>query len=589
MDRRANAAPRGRSALKNEDHEGGNHGWDILLREKKSMIGRASTDLLLIHPPAVKPAEPPPGVAVLLASLREKGIAAAAVDANIEAYLYLLDGERLKAAAGPDPPTALRRAIAHAPRSLSLVRRPAALASFGRYKTAVRHLDRALSAFRGSGGGERLTLGDYNHGALSPFAPADLARLAEGASSTLFAGYFRNVLLPRVERLAPRLIGLSVNYRHQVLPAFELAGLLRRRFPGIPVVGGGGMFSSWRSALIRSGLILAPFSRIVCGPGENSLAALAAGEARGERPPDGPACFLEDGTGAAFRPDFDFAPLGDYFSPAPVLPVGASRGCYWRRCLFCPEAAAPTQPYGCMDPAAFPALLRDLSLRYGAVHFHLIDNAVPLPVLEKVAARREDLRGISWHGFVRFERALLDRDLVGGLAASGCRLLQLGLESGSQRVLDRLGKGTRLEEAAAILSNLGKAGIRSYVYIMLGTPGETEEDAEKTLAFLERHAGEIDYLNLAIMNLPRESPLLSDPGAFGIRAAPFPEGDEPLRLYRPFEAADGWGRSAARRFLARRLLARPAIRKIVGRTPPFFTSNHAVFFRGKGAPGAGPA
>jgi hypothetical protein len=559
------------------------------LRGKGPLNDRASPDLLLIHPPAVKPAEPPLGVAVLLASLREKGIAAEAIDANIEAYLYLLDEERLKAAAGPDPPTALRRAIAHAPRALSLVRRSAALSCFARYEAAVRHLDRALSAFRGACGGERVTLGDYHHGTLSPFAPADLARLAEGASSTLFAGYFRSVLLPRVERLAPRLIGLSVNYRHQVLPAFELAGLLRRRFPGIPVVGGGGMFSSWRTALVRSDLDLAPFSWIVCGPGESSLAALAAAAARGDRPPAGPACFLEGGSCTAFRPDFDFAPLGDYLSPAPVLPLGASRGCYWRRCLFCPEAAAPTQPYLCLDPAEFPALLRDLALRYGVARFHLTDNAVPVPVLEAMASRREDLRGLSWHGFARFERAFLRRDLADGLAESGCRLLQLGLESGSQRVLDRLGKGTRLDEAAAILSILGKAGIRSYVYVMLGTPGETEEDAEKTLAFLERHAGEIDYLNIAIMNLPRESELPPGPGISGIRVAPPSEGAEPLRLYRPFEPANGWGRSAVRRFLARRLLARPAIREIVGRTPPFFTSNHAVFFRGKGAPGTGPA
>ena len=124
---------------------------------------------------------------------------------------------------------------------------------------------------------------------------------------------------------------------------------------------------------------------------------------------------------------------------------------------------------------------------------------------------RRSLAEIGWHGFVRFERDLLDPDFVSGLAAGGCRMLQLGLESGSQQVLDRLQKGTRLDEVARMLDNLRQAGIATYVYIMLGTPGETREDAELTLQFLERHAGAIDYLNLAIMNLPRESQLLDDP------------------------------------------------------------------------------
>jgi hypothetical protein len=185
--------------------------------------------------------------------------------------------------------------------------------------------------------------------------------------------------------------------------------------------------------------------------------------------------------------------------------------------------------------------------------------------------------GLSWHGFVRFEKALLDSGLAAGLAASGCAMLQLGLESGSQRVLDRLQKGTRLEDVSAILANLQRAGIASYVYVMLGTPGENEADAELTLRFLEAHADAIGFLNLAIMNLPRESELLADPAA-GIADAELLGTDEPLGLYRSFAPAAGWGRREARRFLDRRLLGSPAIRAIVQRTPPLFTSNHAFLF-----------
>ena len=157
-------------------------------------------------------------------------------------------------------------------------------------------------------------------------------------------------------------------------------------------------------------------------------------------------------------------------------------------------------------------------------------------------------------------------------------MLQLGLESGSQPVLDRLGKGTRLEEASAILNRLGEAGIASYVYVMLGTPGETEEDAEATLDFLGEHAARISFLNISIMNLPRESALAAGQETT-IRSSAILDSDQPLGLYRSFEPASGWGRGEARRFLQRRLLASPAVREIVNRVPPWFTSNHAPFFR----------
>jgi len=223
-------------------------------------------------------------------------------------------------------------------------------------------------------------------------------------------------------------------------------------------------------------------------------------------------------------------------------------------------------------------MLKTLEGRYGVHHFHLTDNAVPIHALRELAAPQERLATISWHGFVRFERDLLDPDFVSGLAAGGCRMLQLGLESGSQQVLDRLQKGTRLDEVARMLDNLRQAGIVTYVYIMLGTPGETLDDAELTLQFLEQHAEAIDFLNMAIMNLPRESELLDDPSATGIDASALLNDDAPLGLYRSFLPTSGWGRGEARQFLQQRLLGSPVIRVIVNRTPPYFTSNHAFLF-----------
>jgi hypothetical protein len=529
-------------------------------------------DLLLIHPPAVKPAEPPLGTAVLLSHLRRKGFRVAAVDANLEAYLHLLDGARLRSAAGESPSTHVRRAVRNAPAALSFLRSRAAAGSFPRYAAAVRHLNGALSVHRGGGGTERLTLGDYTRGDLSEFSPADLARAASGEAPSIFSGYF-HALLERVAAMAPKAAAVSIHYRHQVLPGFELAGLLRRRLPGVKILGGGGMLTSWRRVLRSEGARFSPFHTIGFGPGEDVLASAAAGRLAEGEP------FAEGGETVEFLPEFGFASLPEYFSPEPVLPVASSRGCYWRRCAFCPEAAAPTHPFRATDPASFPALLRELSLRNGVARFHLTDNAIPPAVLKGLADGKGLLRGISWHGFARFGRELLDPGFVSALAEAGCSMLQLGLETGSQALLDRMGKGTRVEEASAVLSNLSRAGISAYVYVMLGFPGETREDAERTREFLSAHAAEIGWLNLAIMNLPRDASLPGEPGPDDAPGRAFPSGVETLGLYRPSPARGGWGRAQARRFLQRELLGDAAIRGIAARTPPWFTSNHAFFFR----------
>ncbi|MCK5914091.1 MAG: radical SAM protein, partial [Desulfuromusa sp.] len=225
-----------------------------------------------------------------------------------------------------------------------------------------------------------------------------------------------------------------------------------------------------------------------------------------------------------------------------------------------------------------PDLLVQLSKCYGVTNFHLTDNAIPINILKKMADRRTDLKKISWFGFVRFEAALENLEFIHQLAASGCRMLQLGLESGSQVVLDRLGKGIKLAAASTILDNLYRAGISSYVYIMLGTPGETEADAEMTLRFLEQHAEKIGFLNISIMNLPRGSELLENPELYGIDSSWLRDDESPLSLYHEFQSATGWDRAAARKFLNQRLFGSPVIREIVKRNPPIFSSNHAFFF-----------
>jgi hypothetical protein len=150
-------------------------------------------------------------------------------------------------------------------------------------------------------------------------------------------------------------------------------------------------------------------------------------------------------------------------------------------------------------------------------------------------------------------------------------MLQLGMESGDQEVLDRLQKGIQLDTAARALRNLAGAGIAPYVYLLFGTPAETRTSARKTLDFTAKHSEQISFLNLAIFNLPVYSPETPDLVTKG-----FHEGD--LSLYTDFHHPRAWDRNSIRQFLDKEFRRHPAISPILRRDPPFFTSNHAPFF-----------
>ena len=524
---------------------------------------------LLIQPPALIPSEPPLSLAILSSALKQRNISVAVIDANLGAYLYLLDNDRLTVRAGAAPKTSISRALKHRQTSLELLRSPRGTRSFSRYSTAVRHLNRLLTLWVDHQ--QRLTLGDYQYQKYSVFNPDDLSGFAHGKVRTLFYSYFCDELLPQIDEKHPQRVAISINYLHQAFPAFELAGLLRQRYPNLEIIGGGGLITSWQEPLQRLDCRLFPFDHLVFGPGEASLVALAQGKTTDNY-------FLTDISSRGFVPDFSFAKQSQYFSPKPILPLSSSRGCYWEKCLFCPEATAPVHPYSSFKASDFPDLLLELSRQSGVNHFHLTDNAIPVNILKQLAKRHRDLARLTWFGFVRFEDALTDFEFVKNLAKSGCRMLQLGLESGSQAVLDTLKKGITLETVEKILNNLKRAEISSYVYIMLGAPGETLIDAEMTLDFLESHAEKIGFLNISIMNLPRGSELLDNPELYGISSSGLQDEHSTLGLYHQFKSNSGWDRVDARNFLNQRLLKSSIIREIIKRDPPLFSSNHAFFF-----------
>lgn len=82
---------------------------------------------------------------------------------------------------------------------------------------------------------------------------------------------------------------------------------------------------------------------------------------------------------------------------------------------------------------------------------------------------------------------LLNENTVQHLARAGCETVWVGAESGSQKVLDAMDKGTRVEQISEASFQLKKAGIRIGYFLQFGYPGEDLSDIKLTLRMLEEN------------------------------------------------------------------------------------------------------
>ncbi len=91
---------------------------------------------------------------------------------------------------------------------------------------------------------------------------------------------------------------------------------------------------------------------------------------------------------------------------------------------------------------------------------------------------------IQWSANIRADRFNEEMALL--MKRAGCELLSVGVESGSQDILNRVGKNIALEDYVRAFVIMKKTGIRSIAYYILGLPWESRESANKTMEFSRR-------------------------------------------------------------------------------------------------------
>jgi hypothetical protein len=129
---------------------------------------------------------------------------------------------------------------------------------------------------------------------------------------------------------------------------------------------------------------------------------------------------------------------------------------------------------------------------------------------------------------------------------AGCQRLEFGVESGSQRVLDLMEKGTKVSTIKNVLQNCYEAGISTQIYILIGFPGETEEDYQKTWSLLEDVKNYVDTVGYMSFDLGKFSKVAVEKEKFGItRIYDNPPGQELLSGYSSFEVERGFSQREA--------------------------------------------
>jgi len=502
--------------------------------------------IILIHPPVVKPSEPPAGIARLSSCLKTNGIEHRVIDANLEGMLYLAG---TAAQAGWPSGHWNIRACKNLETNLAALQNSGTYDNKSRYSRAVLDVNHVLN-LAGKPSGVNLSLVDFADSKLSPVKSSDLIRAAECPETNPFYPYFAG-RLTQVLAESPKFIGFSLNFLSQALCTAAMIGFIKKIHPRQKIILGGSLTTSWVQITGRTNLFPGFVDEVVAGAGEEKLLELLG---------------VKEFQGG-ISTDYRLLVENRYLAPGFILPYSAARGCWWRKCSFCPEKAE-ANPYLPLSSVIVTKELHALTGQTKPSLIHLLDSSVA-PALLK--AMTEQPPGAPWYGFARVTPLLTDEDFCRALKASGCAMLKIGIESGDQIILDDLNKGIDLQEASAAIRALKKAGIATYCYFLFGTPPETETAARKTLDFVCRHHDCIDFLNLAIFNLPATSV-----EAQSLATHDFYEGD--LSLYKSFHHPGGWQRRDVRVFLEKTFKKHRAVAPILKRTPELFTSNHAPFF-----------
>lgn len=357
----------------------------------------------------------------------------------------------------------------------------------------------------------------------SASSPSELRAGVEDQKNLIYSIYDQMLSLAD---FTADVVGISIVYHGQVLPALCFAAWLKRRRPDVRIIAGGPFFTVHRDRLAAEPWLFDWLDAICVFEGEKALVgyldcvdgatkcALVPGLIWRQY-----GMVLNSGTPEPVDmaylpcPNFDGLPLDAYHLPERTLPLLASRGCYWR-CAFCTHHYIYGDSYRIRSPTQLADDMARLARQWDCRHIYFADESMSPRLLRHISSTLlESDSGIRWGCELRAEKSLTPQDLDAAFR-SGCRVFSFGVESTNQRVLDSMGKGIAVHDIERIFNHCHKAGIHAHFMGIIGFPGETEEENNETFAFIERNHKVIDLAGFSYFYLLRHSPVDRHPEQF---------------------------------------------------------------------------
>jgi radical SAM superfamily enzyme YgiQ (UPF0313 family) len=305
----------------------------------------------------------------------------------------------------------------------------------------------------------------------------------------------KTYVMDLLARENPTLLGLTVygDTFPASVAAFQWA---KQKNPSIMTVMGGGIFADQ----------LAPGSpeldyfversknyidKIIIGEGEAMLLKLLRGELDNSQRVLGLRDLFRHGKSSGVKTwvDLNRVDIPDYWDfhleYYPHLAHYGARSCPYQ-CKFCSE----TINWGIYRKKHVQQTVRELiqlHQRHSCQLFLLTDSSLN-PIITDLS--KEFIKSgitIYWDGFLRADSQAGNMSNTLLWRRGGFYRAKLGLESGSQRVLDLMNKRITLQQSETTLAALAYAGIKTTTFWLFGFPGETDEDFQLTLDFIEKN------------------------------------------------------------------------------------------------------
>ena len=163
--------------------------------------------------------------------------------------------------------------------------------------------------------------------------------------------------------------------------------------------------------------------------------------------------------------------------------IKVSRGCPFH-CFFClatPVAGAKVRK---RSPENILGEIKECVNTYGITNFLFWSDIFNIDkdwVMRLCQLIIDSGLNITWSANTRADTA--DEEMAEMMYKAGCRLVSIGVESGSQEMLDKIGKKITLDDVRLTVRIFKKFGIKIYNYFVIGLPWETAETVEDTIDF----------------------------------------------------------------------------------------------------------